>query len=56
MNVASSYYVLKHDGFIRRMYIILIWHSEDRACSILIPLASSQHNLYDKYLLLCIQY
>ena len=24
--------------------------------SILIPLASSQHNLYDIYLLLCIQY
>jgi hypothetical protein len=25
-------------------------------CSILIALASSQHNLYDKYLLLCIEY
>jgi len=25
-------------------------------CSIPIPLASRQHNLYDKYLLLCIQY
>jgi len=25
-------------------------------CSILIPLASSQQNLYDIYLLLCIQY
>ena len=25
-------------------------------CSILIPLASSQHNLYDIYLVLCIQY
>jgi len=24
--------------------------------SILIPLADSQHNLYDKYLLLCVQY
>jgi len=24
-------------------------------CSILIPLASSQHNLYDMYLLLCVQ-
>ena len=30
-----------------------------RACtriSILIPLANSQHNLYDIYVLLCIQY
>ena len=27
-----------------------------RSGSILIPLASSQHNLYDKYLLLCTQY
>jgi len=25
-------------------------------CFILIPLADSQHNLYDKYLLLCMQY
>jgi len=25
-------------------------------CSILIPLASSQQNLYDKHLLLCIEY
>ena len=28
----------------------------DQDVSILIPLASSQHNLYDMYLLLCIQY
>jgi len=28
----------------------------ESGCSILIPLASSQHNLYDIYLLLCKQY
>jgi len=28
----------------------------DQMSSILIPLASSQHNMYDLYLLLCIQY
>jgi len=29
--------------------------SKPTACSILIPPASSQHNLYDIYLLLCVQ-
>jgi len=29
---------------------------QDSTCSILIPLTSSQHNLYDLYLLLCVQY
>ena len=33
-----------------------ICHTGYADCSILISLADSQHNLYDKYLLLCIQY
>ena len=32
-----------------------VQHCKRSGCSILIPLASSQHNLYDVYLLLCVQ-
>ena len=39
----------------------LVLHTQQQVtltelCSILISLAVSQHNLYDKYLLMCIQY
>ena len=32
-----------------------VHHQESSTVSILISLADSQHNLYDKYLLLCVQ-
>jgi hypothetical protein len=38
-----------HTGYVDCLLAGSVWN-------ILIPLADSQHNLYDKYILLCIQY
>jgi hypothetical protein len=40
--------------YVIQVMLTVFW--QEQGGSILIPLASSQHNLYDKYLLLCIQY